>query len=1018
VRPLSLTLEGFACFKQQQTVSFDGLELFAIWGATGSGKTSLLDAMVFALFGKVPRLGEKRNRDVISLTRHKAAVVLEFSTGPRTYRVARTVTRKGATEVKLEDGDGHLLAEGVRDVQAAIERCLGLPYDAFIQSVMLPQGEFARFLKSEPRERREILRDLLRLDIYERMREAAERRRRELDGELSTVERLLAEYTDAAPEHLKKLESALDQAQQAREIKHNTLMRLGTDLQDLETLRKKTEEVEQVYQHMADLARDEPKVRGARLRIEASERATTAMPHIVRAEDAEKAAREDQDVTRKANEAVKKAEGRHTDAERNAGNAEENAKQIGPLRRRIQALDELRGVLDARPGAMGRLEDAKRGSRDAEARVRTARAQRETLEKQLKELVRKLKIADETVRATVYDQDLDALAQRVAREATQLGEHRAQLAAAKTEWERTAALSAKADATVAKKAPAVERAHRTYTKATEARQNAELAYQDAHQLHAAAVLRRALRQGEACPVCAQRVSAVPKAIPAPKLDAIAKQYEEAKQAEADAREVDKKLAAEQAGLEASAAKSADAAAAAKTAFEKAAKRVTEREQTLVGIVGAKFDKESGPTVEARVLSAVDRLSRARADHATKVHQLSALERDRDVANTAIDGKRTEIDRLQEAADLATRQAAEIGAEVDALTAKITAVTTHPDPMAERAELAKEVEALGTQLEAAKATLAEAAANLTTAKAVATGAMDKAAKTAEDAAEFRRTADAAVKEARFESFAAAKAAVIEAPELARLRQSVEDYHVDHKATERRMCALQGELGGRAVTAAELTEAKAAHERARVEHEEAVRAVATFEEQVRRAQTRLEKRTELGTQQDKLKAEHDVYRHLADELKTDRFQEFVLEESFHDLARGASQRLGELTNRYALKYEDGSILVVDHDNADEMRSADTLSGGETFLASLALALELSEQIQQAAGAVLLESLFIDEGFGTLDRDALEGAASAIESLMGGGRMVGIITHIRDLADRLPCRIEVDWNSEGSRVQTHQL
>ena len=88
---------------------------------------------------------------------------------------------------------------------------------------------------------------------------------------------------------------------------------------------------------------------------------------------------------------------------------------------------------------------------------------------------------------------------------------------------------------------------------------------------------------------------------------------------------------------------------------------------------------------------------------------------------------------------------------------------------------------------------------------------------------------------------------------------------------------------------------------------------------------------------------------------------------------------------LEVVDSDFLVVDHDNARERRSADTLSGGETFLASLALALELSQQVQRAAGAVLLDSLFIDEGFGTLDPETLEMATEAIESLPVGGRMV---------------------------------
>jgi DNA repair protein SbcC/Rad50 len=98
---------------------------------------------------------------------------------------------------------------------------------------------------------------------------------------------------------------------------------------------------------------------------------------------------------------------------------------------------------------------------------------------------------------------------------------------------------------------------------------------------------------------------------------------------------------------------------------------------------------------------------------------------------------------------------------------------------------------------------------------------------------------------------------------------------------------------------------------------------------------------------------------------------------------------------------------------LRSADTLSGGETFLASLALALQLSEQVQRAAGATRLDSLFIDEGFGTLDPEALDAAAGAIESLPVGGRMVGIISHIDELSFRLPARVRVSKTPEGSRL-----
>jgi DNA repair protein SbcC/Rad50 len=101
-----------------------------------------------------------------------------------------------------------------------------------------------------------------------------------------------------------------------------------------------------------------------------------------------------------------------------------------------------------------------------------------------------------------------------------------------------------------------------------------------------------------------------------------------------------------------------------------------------------------------------------------------------------------------------------------------------------------------------------------------------------------------------------------------------------------------------------------------------------------------------------------------------------------------------------------VVIDHTNASQARPARTLSGGETFLASLALALTLADQLAglAAAGTARLEALFLDEGFGTLDAETLDVVAAALDELGARGRMVGIVTHVRELAERLPVRFEV--------------
>jgi DNA repair protein SbcC/Rad50 len=135
-------------------------------------------------------------------------------------------------------------------------------------------------------------------------------------------------------------------------------------------------------------------------------------------------------------------------------------------------------------------------------------------------------------------------------------------------------------------------------------------------------------------------------------------------------------------------------------------------------------------------------------------------------------------------------------------------------------------------------------------------------------------------------------------------------------------------------------------------------------------------------------------------------------------GASGVLEDLSGgQYSLATDDsGNFTVVDHHNADERRSAKTLSGGETFLASLALALALADQVAELAseGAARLESVFLDEGFGTLDSETLDTVAATVENLAAEGRMVGIVTHVAELAARVPLQYRVTKDVRSSRVE----
>ena len=156
-------------------------------------------------------------------------------------------------------------------------------------------------------------------------------------------------------------------------------------------------------------------------------------------------------------------------------------------------------------------------------------------------------------------------------------------------------------------------------------------------------------------------------------------------------------------------------------------------------------------------------------------------------------------------------------------------------------------------------------------------------------------------------------------------------------------------------------------------------------------------------------------LAGHLTAAGFERWLMAGAIADLVAGANDLLKQLSDDgYSLSSDSqGSFSIIDHRNANEVRSVATLSGGETFLVSLALALSLAETLASAGGADL-DAIILDEGFGTLDDESLEIVAAVLEELAGDGPMVGVITHVKELAARAPVRFEVSKTPAGATVK----
>lgn len=206
MRPTKLEVQGLTAYKDRTELDFSGLDLFAITGPTGSGKTTLVDAITYALFGQIPRVGNDV-KQLISQNEERLRVGLEFTSDGHKYRIHRS-TGKGLPAVQLERFDEETSewtpeADKVKDVNEYVERVLGMDYDGFVRSVLLPQGQFQQFLAGRPEERRKVLDGLLRLDTYDQM----QRRANQIGAEHAATaeglnQQLQTQHAGATPEAL------------------------------------------------------------------------------------------------------------------------------------------------------------------------------------------------------------------------------------------------------------------------------------------------------------------------------------------------------------------------------------------------------------------------------------------------------------------------------------------------------------------------------------------------------------------------------------------------------------------------------------------------------------------------------------------------------------------------------------------------------------------------------------------------------------------------------------------------
>jgi exonuclease SbcC len=270
--------------------------------------------------------------------------------------------------------------------------------------------------------------------------------------------------------------------------------------------------------------------------------------------------------------------------------------------------------------------------------------------------------------------------------------------------------------------------------------------------------------------------------------------------------------------------------------------------------------------------------------------------------------------------------------------------------------------------------------------------------------------ALIAEARFENQESVQKARLSPAEAEALRKTQAQHERDGVEIASLLGRLEQELGSQEpISPLQVLEQKNLVAQLKTSLDAVKKGLGGKKANLERMQTELARKRQVQQEKAALDKQIDLWEQLASDLKGDRFQDFLLERYQYGLLVRASELIHLLSqNRYSLRLEEGEYKVLDRWN-DALRPVRTLSGGETFMASLSLALSLSEHLSRGR----IGALFLDEGFGTLDAETLEQVAGVLEALPTQGRLVGIVTHVEALAQRLPARLQVEKSPAGSRV-----
>ena len=1077
----NLEFEAFMAYPKRQEINFDTLNnagVFLLNGPTGAGKTTILDAICYALYGETSsdRESAKLHSTYAAHSGTKPRVLLDVTLHGKRLRIDRTpaynkpITRGARKGQMREESAKATLAElapgadpsdekawtpissSVAEVNRTIAERTHLTKEQFLKVVLLPQGQFAQFLKSKPKERKELLKKMFPVEHYEQLFAALTEEAKTAQQEVAQDENTQRGYLERARAEMLALQALLDAADPDAEeaAGEETSEQLTAESVTAETLdtwiavgiaraRETSTREKQEQQRLTDEADRNTRLLAERAQLQADwreyEQLCERRTRLTERADEHKAQREELAQARAAaplhaqyaqvqaeSQALAAREQEHSAC---ASALEENGRALLAALRDEETSADVTFPEETTFAALPDLEPAEQETQ-LEALLDTLRAlqkkdaQLTDEEAAVAALLKQANaLEQDKARAEKTLSDLTAAAEQLAEELAgySTADEERTLAAhlvteAQQKHDAAQQMQQKLDAASAAVAEAEKQNKRTATAEQKAQEKWQASAQQAlaateefknlqvlRLAQASSLLARELKDGEPCAVCGSVEHPAPAQIAEGEqlveradLDA-AKEREDKAHKQARTHELAKDRATK-AHQEAS-----EALAAARTQYETlAAQGECDVEQTA-----------------AQLQQAQTRLAQAQSRVTARDGVLAKVER-----------VRVELQKAQEA--LRTIEGAAVEAQTRHRDAAARCEATAADLAPARAAVGfvQRVEAV-EGYRAAHQRLARAVLLLGQARE----------RHALAAAQAQRL----LGESAFESAELVQTAVRTPERVDALEQAVAAYELEHARL------LEG-FGREAIVA--VAARVAAGEQAPDDLQGVREQVEQLRAAVHRLTLREGERESLLRSLQALRGEYAAFRaktaqrydraqmlaNLAAAARGDTLGgyehqvdlvSYVLGAEFERILHSASLHLDRMSEgRYGMVFSDhrakgsrsggGLNLEITDTWTGEPREASSLSGGESFLASLSLALGLAEVVQANNGGIELDTLFIDEGFGTLDAETLDMVMGTIESLRDSGRTIGLISHVEEMKNRIPAQIVVEKGQNGSSVRVN--